>query len=77
MERMERRNAGLRPRHDSRGGRPEKGYLDELTDRAAAPVIAEYTGVLAATDVDVFIATTFAIRRSTRLDRGPSSPVYP
>jgi hypothetical protein len=54
-----------------------RGYLDELTDRAAAPVIAEYTGVLAATDVDVFIATTFAIRRSTRLDRGPSSPVYP
>ena len=29
-----------------------KTYFDELTDRAAAPVIAKYTGVLAAADVE-------------------------
>ena len=34
-----------------------KGYLDELTDRAAKPVIAKYTGVLAAADVEVFTTT--------------------
>ena len=56
-----------------------KGYLDELTDRAAAPVIAMYTGVLAAADVEVFTTTTttFAILQSIRLDLGPSSPVHP
>jgi glyoxylase-like metal-dependent hydrolase (beta-lactamase superfamily II) len=55
-----------------------KGYLDELTDRAAAPIIAMYTGVLAAADVEVFTTTTtFAILQSIRLDLGPSSPVHP
>lgn len=55
-----------------------KTYLDEVTDRAAAPVIAKYTGVLAAADVEVFTTTTtFAILRSIRLDLGPSSPVHP
>jgi hypothetical protein len=58
--------------------RPVKGYLDELTGRAAAPVIAKYTGVLAAADVEVFTTTTtFAILQSIRLDLGPSSPVHP
>jgi glyoxylase-like metal-dependent hydrolase (beta-lactamase superfamily II) len=53
-------------------------YLDELTDRAAAPVIAKYTGVLAAADVDVFTTTTtFMILQSIRLDLGPSAPVHP
>ena len=53
-------------------------YLDEVTDRAAAPVIAKYTGVLAAADVDVFTSTTtFAILQSIRLDLGPSAPVHP
>ncbi len=55
-----------------------RGYLDEVTDRAAAPVIAKYTGVLAAADVDVFTSTTtFAILQSIRLDLGPSAPVHP
>jgi hypothetical protein len=45
---------------------------------AAAPVIAKYTGRLAAADMEIFSATTtFAIMRSLRLDRGPSGPVHP
>ena len=55
-----------------------KGYLDELTDRAAKPVIAKYTSVLAAADVEVFTtSTTFMILQSIRLDLGPSAPVHP
>jgi glyoxylase-like metal-dependent hydrolase (beta-lactamase superfamily II) len=55
-----------------------KGYLDELTDRAAKPVTAKYTGVLAAADVEVFTTTTtFMILQSMRLDLGPSAPVHP
>jgi len=55
-----------------------KGYLDEVTDHAAKPVIAKYTGVLAAADVEVFTTTTtFMILQSMRLDLGPSSPVHP
>jgi hypothetical protein len=45
---------------------------------AAAPVIAKYTGVLAAADIEIFPATTtFAIMQSLRLDRRPSGPVHP
>ena len=57
-----------------------KGYLDELTDRSAKPVIAKYTGVLAAADMEVFTTTTtttFMILQSMRLDLGPSAPVHP
>jgi len=56
-----------------------KGYFDELTERAAAPVIAKYTGVLAAADIEIFTTTTttFAIMQSLRLDPGPSGPVHP
>ena len=55
-----------------------RGYLDELTDRAAKPVIAKYTGVLGAADVEVFTTTTtFMILQSMRLDLGPSAPVHP
>ena len=55
-----------------------KGYLDTVTERAAAPVIAKYTGVLAAADIEVFTrTTTFQIMQSLRLDRGPSGPVHP
>jgi glyoxylase-like metal-dependent hydrolase (beta-lactamase superfamily II) len=55
-----------------------KGHLDAVTDRAAAPIIAKYTGVLAAADIDVFTrTTTFAIMQSLRLDKGPSGPVHP
>ena len=55
-----------------------KDHLDAVTDRAAAPIIANYTGVLAAADIEVFtMTTTFQIMQSLRLDRGPSGPVHP
>jgi glyoxylase-like metal-dependent hydrolase (beta-lactamase superfamily II) len=55
-----------------------KAHLDTVTDRAAAPVIAKYSGVLAAADIEVFTrTTTFAIMQSLRLDSGPSGPVHP
>ncbi|HEY6592979.1 MAG TPA: MBL fold metallo-hydrolase [Asanoa sp.] len=55
-----------------------KTYFNELTNRAAAPVIAKYTGVLAAADVEELTNTsTFMILHSTRLDLGPSAPIHP
>jgi glyoxylase-like metal-dependent hydrolase (beta-lactamase superfamily II) len=55
-----------------------KGHLDAVTERAAAPVIAKYTGVLAAADIEEFtLTTTFQIMQSLRLDKGPSGPVHP
>jgi glyoxylase-like metal-dependent hydrolase (beta-lactamase superfamily II) len=55
-----------------------KAHLDAVTERAAAPVVAKYTGVLAAADIEIFTwTTTFAIMQSLRLDRGPSGPVHP
>jgi glyoxylase-like metal-dependent hydrolase (beta-lactamase superfamily II) len=57
-----------------------KANLDTVTERAAAPVIAKYTGVLAAADIEVFtMTTTFQIMQSLRLDRGlgVSRPVNP
>jgi glyoxylase-like metal-dependent hydrolase (beta-lactamase superfamily II) len=57
-----------------------KAHLDTVTERAAAPVIAKYTGVLAAADVEEFTrTTTFQIMQSLRLDRGVtvSSAVHP
>jgi hypothetical protein len=55
-----------------------KAHLDAVTERAAAPVIAKYTGVLAAADIGVFTTTTtFQIMQSLRLDKGPSGPVHP
>ncbi len=55
-----------------------KAHLDTVTERAAAPVIAKYTGVLAAADIEAFtLTTTFAIMQSLRLDKGPSGPVHP
>ena len=48
-----------------------KAHLDAVTERAAAPIIAKYTGVLAAADIEVFTSTTtFQIMQSLRLDRG-------
>jgi glyoxylase-like metal-dependent hydrolase (beta-lactamase superfamily II) len=53
-----------------------RGYLDAVTAAAAEPVIAKYTGVLAA--ADVFTAsTTFHVMQSLRLDRGNGSQVHP
>jgi glyoxylase-like metal-dependent hydrolase (beta-lactamase superfamily II) len=57
-----------------------KAHLDTVTERAAAPIIAKYTGVLAAADIEVFTrTTTFQIMQSLRLDRGVtvSSYVHP
>jgi hypothetical protein len=55
-----------------------RAYLEEVTERAAAPVIAKYTGVLAAGDVtELTRTTTFAIMQSLRLDKGPSGPLHP
>jgi glyoxylase-like metal-dependent hydrolase (beta-lactamase superfamily II) len=55
-----------------------KAHLDTVTERAATPIIAKYTGVLAAADIEVFTTTTtFAIMQSLRLDRGPSGPLHP
>src|SRR6201997_1882522 len=55
-----------------------KGHLDAVTARAAAPVFAKYTGVLAAADIEDFtLTTTFAIMQSLRLDKGPSGPIHP
>ena len=53
-----------------------KGYLDAVTDRAAAPIIAKYTGVLAAADVFT-PSTTFWVMESIRLDLGYASWVHP
>jgi hypothetical protein len=55
-----------------------KGHLNAVTERAATPIIAKYTGVLAAADIEEFTyTTTFAIMQSLRLDKGPSGPVHP
>jgi hypothetical protein len=55
-----------------------KGVLDAVTERAAVPVVAKYTGVLAAADIEVFTTTTaFPMMQSLRLDRGRSGPVHP
>jgi len=55
-----------------------KAHLDAVTERAAAPVIAKYTGVLGAADIAEFTyTTTFQIMQSLRLDSGPSGPVHP
>jgi hypothetical protein len=57
-----------------------KANLDAVTDRAAAPIVAKYTGVLAAADIEVFTrTTTFQIMQSLRLDTGlgVSRPVNP
>jgi hypothetical protein len=53
-----------------------KGYLDDVTATAAAPVIEKYTDVLAAADVfteDV----TFEVMQSIRLDLGYGAQVHP
>jgi hypothetical protein len=48
-----------------------KAHLDAVTDRAAAPIIAKYTGVLAAADIEIFTrTTTFQFMQSLRLDHG-------
>jgi glyoxylase-like metal-dependent hydrolase (beta-lactamase superfamily II) len=55
-----------------------KAHLDTVTERAMTPIIAKYTGVLAAADIEVFTrTTTFAIMQSLRLDSGHLGPVHP
>jgi hypothetical protein len=72
-----RPGAPLRAARRERLGRG-KSHLDTVTAQAAAPIIAKYTGMLAAADIEVFTTTiTFAIMQSLRLDRGPGGPVHP
>jgi hypothetical protein len=54
-----------------------KANLDTVAERAAAPIVAKYTGVPAAADIEIF--TTFQIMQSLRLDTGlgVSRPVNP
>jgi hypothetical protein len=57
-----------------------RANLNTVTERAAAPIIAKYTGVLAAADVEeLTYTTTFQIMQSLRLDTGlgVSRPVNP
>ena len=55
-----------------------RAHLDAVTERTAAPIVAKYTGVLAAADVaELTYTTSFTIMQSLRLDRGPSGPVHP
>src|SRR5260370_23858161 len=57
-----------------------KANLDTVAERAAAPIVAKYTGVLAAADIEVFTyTTTFQIMQSLRLDtaRAASRPANP
>ena len=57
-----------------------RAHLNAVTERAAAPIIAKYTGVLAAADVEeLTYTTTFQIMQSLRQDRGlgVSRPVNP
>ena len=57
-----------------------KAHLDTVTERATAPIVAKYTGVLAAADIEEFTrTTTFQIMQSLRLDRGVgvSRPAQP
>jgi len=51
-----------------------KAYVDLVTEQAAAPVIAKYTGVLAAADVFT-TSSTLALAESMRLDLGVGIPV--
>jgi len=55
-----------------------RGYLNEVTDTATAPVVKKYTGLLAAADIEDFTrSTTFMIMQSLRLDQGVGSQVHP
>jgi glyoxylase-like metal-dependent hydrolase (beta-lactamase superfamily II) len=51
-----------------------KAYIDLVAEQAAAPVIAKYTGVLAAADVFT-TSSTLALVESMRLDLGLGIPV--
>jgi hypothetical protein len=72
-------DSDIAPRHRAgRRGAAVRAHLDAVTEHAAAPVIAKYTGVLGGADIEVFTGTTtFAIMQSIGLDRGPSGPVHP
>jgi glyoxylase-like metal-dependent hydrolase (beta-lactamase superfamily II) len=55
-----------------------KEYLAAVTQVATEPVVAKYTGVLAAADIEEFTySTTFMIMQSMRLDLGAGSQVHP
>jgi hypothetical protein len=68
--------ANTRPSADALPDYAVGGLLDATTAAAAAPVIEEYTGVLAAADV-FSASTTFWVMESIRLDLGYGSYVHP
>ncbi|MFE3262082.1 hypothetical protein [Nocardia sp. NPDC059229] len=54
------------------------GYLNEVTRTASDFVVAKYTGVLAAADIEpLTYTTTFMIMQSLRLDKGVGSQIHP
>jgi glyoxylase-like metal-dependent hydrolase (beta-lactamase superfamily II) len=63
-------------RYGENGWAALKALLDGMTEIAAAPVIARYTGVLAAADVFT-PSTTFMVIQSIRLDLGHGSWLHP
>ena len=55
-----------------------KEFLAAVTELATEPVVAKYSGVLAAADIQEFTySTTFMIMQSMRLDLGAGSQVHP
>ena len=54
-----------------------QGHLDPVTEHAAAPVIAKYTGVLGGADIEIFRTHDVRDHAVDSLDRGPSGPVHP
>jgi hypothetical protein len=55
-----------------------KAHLSVVTELATKPVVAKYSGVLAAADIEEFTySTTFMIMQSLRLDLGVGSYVHP
>jgi hypothetical protein len=63
-----------------RSGGAASTYFSATARCAAAPIVAKYTGVLAAADIKEFTyTTTFQIMQSLRLDQGlgVSRPVNP
>ena len=53
-----------------------RDWMDELVARVTAPIVAKYTGALAAADVEEMTASTaFTIIQSLRLDEGVGSRI--
>ena len=61
-----------------RNRRSRRHHQHRVTEIATKPVVAKYTGVLAAADIEeLTYTTTFMIMQSMRLDLGAGSQVHP